>query len=156
MRGGYRDCGDDGQGVALGLFQAVVDDDAVELRGKGELELSTGDALVDDLGGIGGAPFEAAAQLGDGGWLDEQAQGLVAIMALDVDTALHIDVEDNVLAGIELALDLCLQRAVEAVLVDLLVLEELVVVDAAAELLGGEEEILDAMLLAAARRPAGA
>ena len=64
-----------GKCVVLGLLQLVVDHDAVELRGKGELKLGTGDALVDNLGGIGSTAFQAAAQLvdsssTDGGWIN--------------------------------------------------------------------------------------
>ena len=76
-------------------------------------------------------------------------------MALDVDATFHVDVEDDVLACAALSLHLFLQRAIEAVFIYLLILQKLVVLYLRAELLGGKEEILHAILLGATRRTTG-
>jgi len=146
---------DFGKDFGLGCVEVVVDEDVVELGGEGELVGGFAYAFVDDLGGVGGATLEAAAQLVDAGGLDEDAEGTVAVVAFDVDAALDIDVEDDVLAEGELRLDLGCEGAVEAVLIDFLVLEELAAGYLRAELVGGDEEVIYAVLLGAARGAAG-
>ena len=133
------------------LFEVVVDDDAVELRSLRQLELSACDALLYHLRSVSSTTNKTAAQLLNRWRLNEQTQRAIAVILLDVATALHVDVEHHVLAARSLRLHLLLQRAVEAVLVNLLVLEKLVAADALAELLGSDEEILYAVLLCATR-----
>ena len=77
-------------------------------------------------------------------------------MLLDVDTALHVDVEHHVLTCAALAFDLLFEGAIEAVVVDFLKLQELVALNLGTELLGSKEEILNAILLLATWRTAGA
>lgn len=138
--------------LLLGTLQVVVDHDMVEARRKGKLVGSLAHALLDGLGGVGGTRHEAAAQLVDRGWLDKDAQGTVAIEVLDVASALDIDIEEHVFSALCLGVYLALEGAVEAALIDLLVLEELVGSHALTELVGRDEEILDAVLLGASRR----
>ena len=75
-------------------------------------------------------------------------------MFLDVASALHVHVEDHVLPGLQLVVNLLLQRAVEAVLIDLFVLQELTGCNAATELFGREEEVFHTVLFGASGRTA--
>lgn len=138
--------------LLLGTLQVVVDHDMVEAWRKGQFVGSLAHTLLDGLGGVGGTRHESAAQLVDRGWLDKDAQGTVAIKVLDVASALDIDVEEHVFSALCLGVYLALEGAVEAALIDLLVLEELVGSHALTELVGRDEEILDAVLLGASRR----
>ena len=71
-------------------------------------------------------------------------------MLLDVASAFHVNVEHHVLALLGLALHLRLQRAIEAIGVNLLVFQELVVAYLVLEFLRREEQILNPVLLGAA------
>ena len=97
-----------GECFGLGGVKVIVDDDAVELGREGELVLSLVDTLLDDLGCIGAATFESAAQLLHRGGLYEERQGAIAIVLLDVASAYDINVEHDVLPGFELTLYLSL------------------------------------------------
>ena len=77
-------------------------------------------------------------------------------MALDVAPALHVNVEDDVLAALRLCFHLCFKCAIEAVLIDLLVFQKLVAFYLGPESLGCEEEILHAVALRATRLATGA
>ena len=90
----------DGQGFGLGLLQVVVDHDVVEARSERQFVGGLVHAGLDDLGGIRAAPFEAAAQLVDGGRLDEEGERAVAVELLDVAAAYHVHIEDHVLSGL--------------------------------------------------------
>ncbi len=90
----------------LCLGEDVIHNDLVELVGKGQLELRPCDALVDYLRGIRAATLQPLAQLGYRRWLDKQAQGLVAILLLDVHATLHVDIEHHVLSRLQLTLHL--------------------------------------------------
>ena len=67
------------------IFQAIA---AKTPQGEpcsvGKLFGGLGDTLLDDLGAIGRATDETAAQLVDGRWLDEDAEGFVPISLLDI------------------------------------------------------------------------
>ena len=56
---------DDGKGFCLGCLKVVVDHHAVKLRRETKFIFSSGNALVDDLGCIGGTSLKTAAQLAD-------------------------------------------------------------------------------------------
>ena len=67
-------------------------------------------------------------------------------MAFDVASTLYVNVEHDVLPVGSLPFNLRLQCSVEPVGIDLLVFKELAVGNLLSELLGREEEILDAVL----------
>ena len=123
----------------------------LDVKGGCNIKQFYGDRALSIFRSVSSTTNETAAQLLNRRRLNEQAQRAVAVILLDVATALHVDVEHHVLAARSLRLHLLLQRAVEAVLVNLLVLEKLVAADALAELLGSDEEILYAVLLCATR-----
>ena len=85
----------------------------------------------------------------------EYAERFVAIELLDVATALDIDIEDHVLAGFELLLNLALQGAVEAVLIHFLVFQELAMLNLFLKLGGREEKVFHAVAFLATWRTAG-
>ena len=123
----------------------------VELGGEGELVGGLLEALLDDFLAIGATTVETTRQFLDGGCLHEEAQRTVAIILLDVDAALDIDIEHDGMARGRETLDFGLQGAVELVGINLFIFEELVVLDATTELFGGEEIVIDAILLGAAQ-----
>ena len=116
-----------------------------------KLILGTFDALINHFGSIGGTSFQTAAKFLDAGWLDEDAQGTIAIDLLDVHGTIHIHVEHDILAFSQLLVHLRLQRAVEFVRIDFLVFDELVVGNLLTEFVGREEEVFHAVLLLATR-----
>ena len=85
--------------------------------------------------------------------LDEDGKGLVAEVFLEVHPALDVHVEDDDVPAGPDAVHFRLERAVEAVGIDFLELDELVVPHQEAEDVGGVEEVFHAVLLFAARRP---
>ena len=135
------------QGFFYGLVKVVIDDNAVELGCLRQLECGTLDALLDYFGSISSASGESAAQLVDRWRLNENAQRAVAIILLDVSTALYVNVEHYVLATCSLRFHLLLQRSVEAVLINLFVFKELVAGYTLTKFFGRYEEILHTVLL---------
>ena len=128
----------------------------VELGGEGHLVFRLGKTLFDGLCGVCATALQALSEFGNGRRLDEEAQGFVAIVLLDVHTTFHIDVEDNVLSLFALAFYLLLQGTVEAVVIYLFVLQELVLRDSVTKLIRRDEEVLYTILLRASWRSAGA
>ena len=138
------------QGFFYGLVKVVVDDNAVELGCLRQLECGTLDALLDYFGSVGGASGESTAQFFDRWRLYENAQRAVAIILLDVATALYVNVENYVLATCSLRFHLLLQRSVEAVLINLLIFKELIAGYTLTKFFGSYEEILYTVLLCSA------
>ena len=139
-------------GLLQGGFQVIVDEDIVELVCVCHLFGGLGHALLDVLLAVGAAQDQPAAELLDARSLDENRQGLVAEILLEVYSSLDIYVEENDMVFGPNPLDLFLQRAVEPARVYFLLFHEGVSLDPAAELFDVQEVILDSVLLLAARR----
>ena len=145
------------QRFLFGLGEVVVYHRAVVPGCETKLVLGAAYALVDNLGAVGSAFFEAAAQFFDRGGLDEYAQRARAVYLLDVAAADDVDVENDVRSLGKLFFDLRLERAVKAVVVHFGVFEELAGGYLVAELVGREKEVFNAVfLLAAGRARSGA
>lgn len=86
------------QRFLFGLGEVVVYNCAVVPGCETKLVLGAAYALVDNLGAVGGAFFEAAAQFFDRGGLDEYAQRARAVYLLDVAAADDVDVKNDVRA----------------------------------------------------------
>jgi hypothetical protein len=141
--------------LLLGFLQVIVYDYVVELRSEGQLIASLGKALFDYLWGICVAAYQAAAQFLYRRRLHEDAQGTFAIELLDIDATLYIYVENHRLALGKLVFYLRLQGAVESILVNFLILQELISLNLGLEFLWRQEEILYSILLCAARGTRG-
>ena len=142
-------------GIGFGGVEVVVDDDVVEVGRKRQFVLGAVEALLDDLGAVGAAAFKALAQHIDAGRLDEEAESVAAETLLEAHTAVDIHIEDHVLPFGQLVVNLRLEGAIEAVGIDLLVLDEVVGGDVLAELLGCHEKVLHTVALLTARRTRG-
>ena len=144
------------EGLLLGLVEAVVEDDAVELRCEAQFVFGACDATVDHLGCVCGSGVESSAQFFHRWRLDEDAQCSLSVKPLDVAAAEHVDVEEHVLPLFQLPFYLRGECAVESVFVHLFVLEKFAGLDAATKFFGREEEVFHAVLFVSARRSAGA
>ena len=113
----------------------------VELRSEGQLVASLGKALLDYLRGICVAAYQTAAQFLYRRRLHEDAQCTFAIELLDIDATLYIYVENYRLALGKLVFYLRLQGAVESILVNFLILQELISLNLGLEFLWRQEEI---------------
>ena len=125
------------------------------MRSLGELKGCAGKSLFDDFGLVRATAFQPLAKHLNRGRLDENAQGLCAIVLLDVLSAEHIHVAHHIFALCQLVVHLTFQRTVVAVGVNLLIFQEVACCDVFAEGFGGEEEVFHAVLLRAAWRTAG-
>ena len=110
-------------------------------------------APVDRLGGVLSARFQALAKLLERGRQDEDAHHVREELA-QLLRALPIDLQEHVMVAGELGLD-PLARGAVVVAVDVRVLEEFVRGDHFLEFRARDEEVIDAVLLARARRARG-
>ena len=84
---------------------------------------------------IGCPAQQSLTQNLDGRGLYEDAQGIVAIVTLDIDATLNIDIEHHILASCQLFLNLTPKGAIQSVFIDLLIFQEIAIHDMALELI---------------------
>ena len=121
--------------LLLGREKVVVEDGDIELWGERDLVFSLVQPFFEGLLRLAAPVEQASPQLLHGGSLDEDGQGLVTIELLDVETAEHINIEDDGVALFPDAFHLTLQGAVELVGIHLLPFQKGVVVAMLVELL---------------------
>ena len=128
----------------------------VKLWSKGQLIACLGKSLFNHLWCIRTTTIQTAAQFLYRRRLHEDAQGTLTIEFLDIDATLDIYVENDGFASIQLVFHLRFQRAVEAVLIDLLVFQKLLISNLSLEFLRSEEEIFHTILFCTTRGAGGA
>jgi len=127
----------------------------IETGSEGEFVGGTVEALLDDFGAIGASVFESLAQDLDVAWMDEEAEGALCEILLEPHAAIHIHIEDDVFARGELAFYLTFECAIEAVVIDFLILYECVLGNFLSELFGLQKEVLHSVVFVAARGARG-
>ena len=149
---GHGPVGENGQmlGLAEAGVQVIVDQHHVELVGIFHLFCGLGDTPLDGLRAVGPAFLQTASKLLGRRRLDEDRQGVLAEIFLEIDSALHIHVEEDDVAIAPDALHLALQGSVVRSLIDLLVFHELPFSDPGLEFLLAEEIVILAVHLGAA------
>ena len=133
-----------------GVLEPVVDDHVAELRLRRELLFGDLQAALDLLLVVGAAADQARAQRLERGRRDEHLHRLGHRLA-HLACALDLDLQHHRHALADAAVELGAQRAVAAAGV-VGVLDEVARGDPAVELLGAEEVVVDAVVLARARR----
>ena len=147
---------------AVHVFLAgAAGENVVEFFPAGDFLGGGAEALFDFVGGVLRAALEAAAQFLDGGWDDEDGDEAAGEERLggggfaDSGGALHVDVEDDILALVDEHDDVAAAGAV-VVAVDEGVLKKFSGGEGGVKLRGGQEAVVHAVLFAGAGRAAGA
>src|SRR3954449_7217947 len=138
-------------GPPSGLLDRRVDDRRVELVLGRELDARGVEAGLDDLGGLGATATQATLELLPARWREEDEQGVRHELP-HLPRALHLDLQEHGVAGGEAVLHRAARGAVPVAGV-LRVLEQLAVAQHPTELLTVDEEPVESVDLAGARRP---